>query len=131
MKMRRVRAACGKKTREPNRRGWGITNRGPRRKITMPWLAADPVIVLPAHREALEALGRAHSTSQQLALRAWMIFHAADNIGVRQSARELAVWPKTVRYWRGRWRQAAPAQSVPERLADAPRSRAPRRKTPQ
>ena len=39
----------------------------------MPWLAADPVIVLPAHREALEALVRAHSTSQQLALRARMI----------------------------------------------------------
>ena len=49
----------------------------------MPWLAADPVIVLPAHREALV---RAHSTSQQLALRARMILHAADNIGVRESA---------------------------------------------
>ena len=91
----------------------------------MPWLAADPVIVLPAHREALEALVRAHSTSQQLALRARMILHAADNIGVRESARELDVWPKTVRYWRGRWRQAAAAQSVSERLADAPRSGAP------
>ena len=53
----------------------------------MPWLAADPVIVLPAHREALEALVRAHSTSQQLALRARMILHAAHNIGVRESAR--------------------------------------------
>ena len=97
----------------------------------MPWLAADPVIVLPAHREALEALVRAHSTSQQLALRARMILHAADNIGVRQSARELAVWPKTVRYWRGRWRQAPPAQSVPERLADAPRSGTPATYTPE
>jgi hypothetical protein len=53
----------------------------------MPWLAADPVIVLPAQREALEALVRGHSTSQQLALRARMILHAADNIGVRESAR--------------------------------------------
>jgi hypothetical protein len=44
--------------------------------------------------EALEALVRAHSTSQQLALRARMILHAADNIGVRESARELDVWPK-------------------------------------
>jgi hypothetical protein len=35
----------------------------------MPWLAADPVIVLSAQGEALEALVRAHSTSQQLALR--------------------------------------------------------------
>ena len=73
----------------------------------MPLLAADPVIVEPAQREALEALVRAHSTSQQLVLRARMILHAADNIGVRESAPELDVWPKTVRYWRGRWRQAS------------------------
>ena len=91
----------------------------------MPWLAADPMIVLPAHREALEALVRAHSTSQQLALRGRMILHAADNIGVRESARELDVWPKTVRYWRKRWREAPDGQSVPERLCDAPRSGAP------
>ena len=88
----------------------------------MPLLAADPVIVEPAQREALEALLRAHSTSQQLALRIRIILQAADDVGVRESARELAVWPKTVRYWRGRWWQAPAAQSVPERLADAPRS---------
>ena len=57
-----------------------MTNRKLRGEVVMPWLAADPVIVLPAHREALEALVRAHSTSQQLALRARMILHAADNI---------------------------------------------------
>ena len=50
---------------------------GAEKEVAMPWLAADPVIVLPAHREALEALVRAHSTSQQLALRARMILHAA------------------------------------------------------
>src|SRR5271170_2147546 len=88
----------------------------------MPWLTDDLVIVLPAQAEALEALVRAHSTSQQLALRARMILHAADNIGVRESARELDVWPKTVRYWRKRWREAPDGQSVPERLCDAPRS---------
>src|SRR6516164_6383826 len=76
---------------ESNRRRRGMTNRKLRREVAMPWLAADPVIVLPAHREALEALVRAHSTSQQLALRARMILHAADNIGVRESARELDV----------------------------------------
>ena len=91
----------------------------------MPWLAADPVIVLPVQREALEALIRAHSTSQQAALRARMILHAADSVGVRESARELDVWPKTVRYWRKRWREAPDGQSVPERLCDAPRSGAP------
>src|SRR6516225_8700104 len=47
------------------------------------------------------------------------------------SARELDVWPKTVRYWRGRWRQAPAAQSVSERLADAPRSGAPATYTPE
>ena len=108
-----------------------MTNRKLRGEVVMPWLAADPVIVLPAHREALEALVRAHSTSQQLALRARMILHAADNIGVRESARELDVWPKTVRYWRGRWRQTPAAQSVSERLADAPRSGAPATYTPE
>jgi putative transposase len=97
----------------------------------MPLLAADPVIVEPAQREALEALLRAHSTSQQLALRIRIILQAADDVGVRESARELDVWPKTVRYWRGRWRQAPPAQSVPERLADAPRSGAPATYTPE
>jgi transposase len=60
-----------------------------------------------------------------------MILHAADGVGVRESARELDVWPKTVRYWRRRWRQAADGQSVPERLTDAPRSGAPATHTPE
>jgi transposase len=91
----------------------------------MALLAADPVTVLADQREALEQLIRTHSTAQQLALRARMIVHAADGIGVRESARELGVWPKTVRYWRKRWRQAGDKCSVCERLADAPRSGAP------
>ena len=33
-----------------------MKNRKLRGEVAMPWLAADPVIVLPAHREALEAL---------------------------------------------------------------------------
>jgi putative transposase len=97
----------------------------------MPLLAADPVTVLPDQREALEQLVRTHSTAQQLALRARMIVHAADGVGVRESARELGVWPKTVRYWRKRWRQAADKCSVCERLADAPRSGTPPTYTPE
>ena len=97
----------------------------------MPLLAADPVVVAPAQREALEALIRARSTSQQLALRARMILQAADDVGVRESARELDVWPKTVRYWRKRWREAPDGQSVPERLCDAQRSGAPATFTPE
>ena len=97
----------------------------------MPLLAADPVTVLPDQREALEQLVRTHSTPQQVALRARIILHAVEGMGVRESARELGVWPKTVRYWRKRWRQAAEGQSVPERLADAPRSGAPATYTPE
>jgi putative transposase len=91
----------------------------------MSLLAADPVTVLPEQRDLLEQLVRTHSTPQQLALRARMILHTADGRGVRASARELGVWPKTVRYWCKRWRQAGGGQSVGERLADAPRSGAP------
>jgi transposase len=54
-----------------------------------------------------------------------MVVQAADGVGVRASARELGVWPKTVRYWRKRWREATDRQSVAERLADAQRSGAP------
>ena len=50
---------------------------------------------------------------------------------MRESARELDVWPKTVRYWRKRWREAPDGQSVPERLCDAPRSGAPATYTPE
>jgi transposase-like protein len=55
----------------------------------------------------------------------------AEGIGVCASARELGVWPKTVRYWRKRWRAADDKQPVPERLADAPRSGAPASFTPE
>ena len=85
----------------------------------MPLLAARPVTVLPEQREVLEQLVRTRSTPQQLAMRARLILHAADAMGVYASARELGVWPKTARYWRKRWREAADRQSVPERLADA------------
>lgn len=97
----------------------------------MPLLAADPVTVSPEQREVLEQLVRTHSTPQQLALRARVIVHAVDGVGVRESARELGVWPKTVRYWRKRWRRANDKQSVCDRLADAPRSGAPATFTPE
>ena len=91
----------------------------------MPLLASAPVLVLPEQREVIEQLVRSHSTPQQLVLRARMILRAADGVGVRASARELGVWPKTVRYWRKRWREAPDRQPVPERLADAQRPGAP------
>lgn len=97
----------------------------------MPLLAADPVTILPEQRAVLEQLVRSHSTPQQLALRARIILFAADGVGVRESARQLDVWPKTVRYWRKRWHRAADGQCVAERLADAPRSGAPAKYTPE
>ena len=54
----------------------------------MPLLTADPVTVLPGQREALEQLVRTHSTPQQVALRARIILHAVEGMGVRESARE-------------------------------------------
>ena len=97
----------------------------------MPLLTADPVIVLPEQRELLEQLIRTHSTPQQVALRARIIVHAVGDVGVRESARQLGVWPKTVRYWRRRWREADDKRSICERLADAPRSGAPSMFTPE
>jgi putative transposase len=97
----------------------------------MPVLRSDPVTVLPEQRDILERLIRTRSTPQQLALRARLILHAADGVGVRESARALGVWPKTVRYWRKQWRQAGEEQSVVERLADSPRSGAPAKFTPE
>ena len=85
-------------------------------------LRAAPVTVLPEEREVLEQLLRAHSTPQQLVMRARLVLQAADGVGVRESAREVGVWPKTARYWRRRWRQGARGRSTAERLADAPRS---------
>src|ERR1700694_1434454 len=78
-------------------------------------LAADRVIVRSKQRKELEQLVRTHSTPQQLAMRARVILHAVDGVGVRESGRELDVWPKTVRYGRKRWRQAAKGRSWPMR----------------
>lgn len=97
----------------------------------MPLLTADPVTVLPEQREVLAELIRTRSTPQQLAIRARMIIHAVEGVGVRESARDLGVWPKTVRHWRRRWREADEKRSVCERLTDAPRSGAPPTYTPE
>jgi putative transposase len=108
-----------------------MTNPEQRWEVAMPLLAAEPVTVSPEQREELEHLVRTHSTPQQLALRARIMLLAADGVGVRESAEELDVWPRTVRRWRKRWRKAAGGVSVPERLADAPRPGAPASYTPE
>jgi len=97
----------------------------------MPRLSADPIVITAAHEQVLTRLVRAHTTPQKLAERAQLVLLAAAGTGVRASARQLGVWPKTVRHWLARWRSAAEAVPVAERLADAPRPGAPATFTPE
>ena len=84
-----------------------------------------------AERKALEKLDKAHSTEQQIALRARMILVAGDGLNNAQVARKLQASIDTVRQWRNRWLalQATPLSelSVEERLQDLPRPGAPSR----
>src|SRR5277367_4093023 len=88
-------------------------------------LSATPISLSPEEQSELERLSRAHKTPRQLAERAEMILRSAAGTGVREIARQLCVWPKTVRHWRARW-LAGPAQApIALRLEDAPRCGAP------
>ena len=118
---------------QKHRRG-GMANRPfvPRfAEAPMPRLSAEPIVMTAPQQQVLTRLVRAHSTPRKLAERAQMILLAAAGTGVRGSARRLGVWPKTVRHWLARWRSAAEAVPVAERLADAPRPGAPATFTPE
>ena len=96
-------------------------------------MAHPPAAAIPfsADQKAqLESLVRAHSTPQQVALRARIILLAGEGVGVSEAADRLGVWRKTVSCWRQRWLAGAPAASVGERLADIPRPGAPATFTP-
>ena len=69
----------------------------------MPRLSAEPIVMTPAQEQILTRLVRAHTTPQKLAERAQLILLAAAGTGVRETARQLGIWPKTVRQWRARW----------------------------
>jgi putative transposase len=79
-----------------------------------------------AERQGLEKLVRAHSTSQQIVLRARIILTANQGLNNEQVGRELHVGVDMVRQWRRRWLagQAIPLTelSVEERLQDLPRA---------
>jgi putative transposase len=97
----------------------------------MPRLTAAPIALTPAQAEELQRLARAHKTPRKLAERAEMILRSAAGTGVREIARQLGVWPKTVRHWRARW-LALPAEvPVAARLADTARPGAPATFTPE
>jgi DNA-binding CsgD family transcriptional regulator len=97
----------------------------------MPRLSAASLVLTPEQEAVLQRLARAHKTPRQLAERAEMILCSAAGTPVRETARELGVWPKTVRRWRGRW-LASPADApVAVRLADMARPGAPATFTPE
>lgn len=85
-----------------------------------------PMIQLSdSERQALDDLLRRHSTPQQLALRAKIVFAAADGRNNAQIVRALGVSRDMVRLWRQRWLDLAAVPlddlSVRARLADGPR----------
>ena len=95
-----------------------------------------PEIVLSGdERAALERLARAHTTGQQLAVRARVVLLAAEGLSTSAVARTLGVDVGTARQWRARWREldGVPLAelSVAARLADAPKPGAPARITPE
>ena len=79
-----------------------------------------------AERQGLEKLVKAHSTPQQIVLRARVILTAGQGLNNEQVGCELQVGVDMVRYWRQRWLagQAIPLSelSVEERLHDLPRA---------
>jgi putative transposase len=91
--------------------------------------SAEPIVLSEVERDELDRLVRAHSTPQQLALRAQIILLAANGIGNRDSARRLGVTVQTVRCWR-RW-SGEPDLALVDRLADAPRPGTPPTFTPE
>jgi transposase len=95
-----------------------------------------PEVVLSAdERAALERLARAHTTGQQLAVRARVVLLTADGLTTSAVARALGLHVDTARQWRARWRRDRDVplaeRSVAARLADAPKPGAPARLTPE
>jgi transposase-like protein len=88
-------------------------------------LSAARIVLTGEQESDLRRLAKAHKTPRKLAERAEMILRSAAGTAVREIARQLGVWPKTVRQWRSRWLSGPSEAPVAARLADAPRSGAP------
>ena len=84
-----------------------------------------PIALTKAEEEQLCQLVRAHSTGQALAMRGRIVLsaNAHPEWSNQQIAQEVGTSDRQVRKWRGRW-------VATHRLADAPRSGAPRRFSP-
>ena len=101
----------------------------------MPGPKPPEVVLSDEERRELERLVRAHTTGQQLAVRARIVLLAADGLSTSAVARALGLDVGTARQWRARWRRF---REVPlgdlgaaARLADAPKPGAPARLTPE
>jgi len=86
-----------------------------------------PVVNLSSvEQQALEQLVNAHSTAQQIALRARIILTVSQGLNNEQVGRAVQVGVDMVRQWRGRWLagQAIPLTELTaaERLQDLPRA---------
>lgn len=106
-----------------------------RKVVVMPGPKAPEIVLSADERTELERLAHAHTTGQQLAVRARIVLLAAEGRNTSEVARALGLDVGTARQWRARWRQC---QGVPEdelriaaRLADAPKPGAPARITPE
>ena len=97
----------------------------------MPRLTAASIALTGEDAAFLRRLSRAYKTPRKLAERAPIILLAAAGHAVRETARQLGVWPKTVRRWRARWLAAPAGTSLAARLADEPRAGAPATFTPE
>ena len=97
----------------------------------MPRLSAAPITLTPKQEAELRGLARAHKTPRKLVERIEMILRSAAGTGVREIARQLGVWPKTVRHWRSRWLSGQAEAAAAARLADEPRPGAPATFTPE
>jgi len=97
----------------------------------MPRLSAAPIALAPEESSELQRLARARRTPRNLAERAEMILRSAAGTEVREIARQLGVWPKTVWHWRARWLASSTKAPVAMRLEDEPRSGAPATFTPE
>ena len=92
----------------------------------MPGPQPPAVNLSEAEQQGLDELVKAHSTPQQLAVRARIILTASHGLNNEQVGRALHVGVDMVRYWRQRWLagQVIPLSelSVEERLQDLPRA---------
>ena len=97
----------------------------------MPGPQPTRVELTTEERAELERLVRAHTTAQQVSVRAQIVLAAAEGGSNVQVGQRVGLSRDAVRLWRDRWvsLQDVPLRelSIAERLADAPRPGAPAR----